>query len=142
MSPQENRVSLGKASEVFSDALHTSFMDPLAGIPQSPADAGELLHLRVEYETLVRLPSSGWSLFTVHTYLDPLSSLPPTVAASLAKSIRSSTEGQLLYKSLQDQELRGLVEEFLRGRALEGGLDPEEGGETRQKGCPVMHQRR
>ena len=129
------------SSDVFADTLHTSYMDPMDGMPATPQEAGTMMHVRVEYETLRRLPASGWSLFTVHTFLDPLSALPPEAAQSLAVAVASSSDGELLYKSLHDADLRGLVAEFLKGRASEAGLEVLEGGSTHgsaPRGCPFM----
>ena len=99
-----------------------------------------MMHVRVEYETLRRLPASGWSLFTVHTFLDPLGALPPEAAQSLAAAVASSSDGELLYKSLHDADLRGLVAEFLRGRASEAGLEVLEGGSKHAalRRCPFV----
>ena len=36
-------------------------------------NAGQRLHLRVERQTLSRLPKSNAVLFTIRTYMDPLS---------------------------------------------------------------------
>lgn len=47
--------------------------------------------VKVEYQTIRRLPRSQYLLFTIRTFCDPLSSLeqvPPTAAATLAASIR------------------------------------------------------
>lgn len=53
--------------------------------PASPS-AGELLHIRVERQTLTRLPRTRAVAFSLHTYSDPLSVLtgdPPAAAAML-----------------------------------------------------------
>ena len=52
-----------------------------------PARAGELLWIRVERQTLSRLPDSNAVAFSLHTYSDPLSSIgsdPESVRAILA----------------------------------------------------------
>ncbi|MDI7743819.1 DUF3445 domain-containing protein [Lysinibacillus fusiformis] len=41
----------------------------------SPANIGELLHLRVEHQKLFRLPASNGILFSLHTYLKPFEQL-------------------------------------------------------------------
>jgi hypothetical protein len=42
---------------------------------RDPARAGELLWMRVERQTLSRLPDSNAVAFSLHTYSDPLSCL-------------------------------------------------------------------
>jgi heme-dependent oxidative N-demethylase alpha subunit-like protein len=46
-----------------------------------PARAGELLWIRVERQTLSRLPDSNAVAFSLHTYSDPLSSVQSEVAS-------------------------------------------------------------
>ena len=45
----------------------------LADLCRDPSRAGELLWIRVERLTLVRLPGSAALAFSLHTYSDPLS---------------------------------------------------------------------
>ena len=47
----------------------------LAELCRDPARAGELLWVRVERQTLMRLPGSNAVAFSLHTYSDPLSCL-------------------------------------------------------------------
>jgi len=47
----------------------------LAELCRDPARAGDLLWVRVERQTLVRLPDSNAVAFSLHTYSDPLSRL-------------------------------------------------------------------
>ncbi|WP_420405660.1 heme-dependent oxidative N-demethylase family protein [Nisaea sp.] len=71
-----------------------------AGI--TPENAGDRLWLRVERQTLRRLPESGDILFTIRTFVDPLSCLEarPDLAAALRASLDQMPEGMQLYKSL------------------------------------------
>ena len=46
-----------------------------AELRRDPARAGELLWIRVERQTLSRLPDSNVTAFSLHTYSDPLSSI-------------------------------------------------------------------
>lgn len=71
-----------------------------AGI--TPENAGSRIWLRVERQTLRRLPRSGDILFTIRTFVDPLSALEgrPDLAAGLRSSIAEMPEGMQLYKSL------------------------------------------
>jgi hypothetical protein len=52
-----------------------------ATLRDDPSRAGELLWMRVERQTLSRLPNSGAVAFSLHTYSDPLSSLQSDVVS-------------------------------------------------------------
>ncbi len=70
-------------------------------IPAIPAtDAAAVLHLRVERQTIRRLPESGGVLFTIRVSLDPLASLAgrPDVRAALRESIANSAPEVRRYK--------------------------------------------
>ena len=62
--------------------------------------------LKVEYQTIRRLPRTGNLLFTVKTMADPMSSLEsvPLAAACLAKSIRGMSPDMRKYKGIEDDE--------------------------------------
>src|SRR5262249_2477579 len=49
--------------------------DTLRELRNDPVRAGELLWIRVERQTLSRLPDSNAVVFSLHTYSDPLSSI-------------------------------------------------------------------
>lgn len=68
----------------------------------SGENAGVRLWIRVERQTLRRLPQSGDILFTIRTFVDPLSSLEmrPDLAAGLRRAIADMPEGMQRYKSL------------------------------------------
>jgi hypothetical protein len=86
-----------------------------ARIPQiDPAAAGRELHLRVERQTLRRLPRTGGALFTIRVWLDPLDSLAtdPMRLAAFAKAWREAAADFRAYKRFELYE--GLVEGFLR----------------------------
>jgi len=65
-------------------------------------NAGERLFIRCERQTLRRLPSTGWILFTIKTYVDPIASLAgrPDAAAGLASAVRQLPEGTRRYKNI------------------------------------------
>ncbi|MCW8131076.1 MAG: DUF3445 domain-containing protein [Planctomycetota bacterium] len=67
----------------------------------TPLNAGERLWLRVERQTLRRLPASRAILFTIRTYLTALTAFQnrPEVAAELAGALRGMPQDTLLYKS-------------------------------------------
>lgn len=65
-------------------------------------NAGERLWLRVERQTLRRLPRSGWIVFGIHTYVDALDTLRglPEAARGLAAAVRDLPGPMRRYKSL------------------------------------------
>jgi hypothetical protein len=65
-------------------------------------NAGERLFVRCERQTLRRLPISGWILFTIKTYVDPIASLAgrPDAAAGLASAVRQLPKGTRRYKNV------------------------------------------
>ncbi len=56
----------------------------VAALRRDPARVGELLWMRVERQTLSRLPESNAVAFSLHTYSDPLSCLRSDVASARA----------------------------------------------------------
>jgi dimethylamine monooxygenase subunit A len=71
-------------------------------VPVSAEDAGERLWLRVERQTLRRLPRSGDVLFTIHTSVVPLAEALGTPAATktLAARVRAMPEDLARYKGI------------------------------------------
>ena len=70
--------------------------------PISAARAGSQLWLRVERQTLRRLPRSGDVVFGIHTYVDPLADAirSPEAARALAARIREMPDAMARYKSI------------------------------------------
>jgi len=103
-----------------SDQLHTPSSAPIrariGGI--DPAEAGRVLHTRVERQTLRRLPQTGAALFTIRVWLSPLERLAadPARLAAFARAWRSATPGLRAYKRLDLYD--DLVEGFLRQSGL------------------------
>jgi len=66
------------------------------------ANAGEILNLRVERQTLRRLPRSGAVLFGIRVHVYPLAQVitTPTLAARLAAAVRALPTELTRYKSL------------------------------------------
>ncbi|NER78767.1 MAG: DUF3445 domain-containing protein [Leptolyngbya sp. SIO1D8] len=66
-------------------------------------NAGQTLWLRVERQTLRRLPVSEGVLFTIRTYLYPLEQVtaPPQVAAQLQQAVQSLAPDMQRYKNLE-----------------------------------------
>lgn len=99
------------------DALHTPSAAPIrARIGQiEPAQAGAALHLRVERQTLRRLPRTGGVLFTIRVWLAPLDTLRdnPAQMAAFAHAWRTATPELRAYKRFDLYD--DLVETFLAG---------------------------
>ena len=99
-----------------SEALHTPSSAPIrARIGEiAPADAGRALNLRVERQTLRRLPRTGGALFTIRVWLAPLGSLAaePERLAAFARAWRAATPELRAYKRFDLYD--DLVESFLK----------------------------
>ena len=66
------------------------------------------LFLEIEYQTIRRLPRSGYLLFTIRTMVDPLHSLehvPAKAAQCLAASIRGMSPEMRVYKGIADDNV-------------------------------------
>ncbi len=66
------------------------------------ANAGDALFVRVERQTLSRLPASGTVLFTIHVHVYPLARVAaqPGIAGRLAEAVRALPPETMRYKSL------------------------------------------
>src|SRR5205814_5834520 len=107
-----------------SDVLHTPSPGPIrARIGEiAPDEAGVRLHLRVERQTLRRLPQTGAALFTIRVWLAPLESLSgdPARLAAFALAWKSAPADFRAYKRLDLYD--GLVAAFLaRSGAVDAG---------------------
>ena len=83
-------------------------------LPRLHSGAGRALHLRVERQTLRRLPRTGGALFTIRVWLAPLGSLAddPARLAAFEHAWRSATPELRAYKRFDLYD--DLVEAFLR----------------------------
>ena len=99
-----------------SAELHTPSSSPIrARIGEiDPGDAGSALSLRVERQTLRRLPRTGGALFTIRVWLAPLNSLrdDPARLAAFAKAWRTAHPDLRAYKRFDLYD--DLVEAFLQ----------------------------
>lgn len=88
-----------------------------ADAPITPLNAGDDLWLRVERQTLRRLPASGAVVFTIRTYVDRLQDVITDHAAArnLAATIQSMPEETLEYKHMRGFKMPLL--EWLEARA-------------------------
>jgi hypothetical protein len=68
----------------------------------TPRNAGDSVFVRVERQTLTRLPETGAVLFTIRTHVYPLARITaqPEIAARLAEAVRVLPPETVLYKSL------------------------------------------
>ncbi|HEY0438049.1 MAG TPA: heme-dependent oxidative N-demethylase subunit alpha family protein, partial [Phenylobacterium sp.] len=103
-----------------SEALHTPAPAPIrARIGQiAPQDAGRALHLRVERQTLRRLPQTGAALFTIRVWLAPLESLgdDPARLGAFARAWAAAPADFRAYKRLDLYD--ALVAGFLADRGV------------------------
>lgn len=76
----------------------------------------EAKFLKVEYQTIRRLPTSGYLLFTVKTMADGMGSLRqvPAAAQCLAKSIQGMSPGMRAYKGINSAQACEAVLEYLQ----------------------------
>jgi hypothetical protein len=81
-----------------ADAMHAA-RDALC---RDPASAGERLFIRVERQTLSRLPASGAVAFSLHTYSDPLSVLEadPHAARSMLRLLEGYSDSRWRYSEM------------------------------------------
>lgn len=71
----------------------------------------ENIHIRLERQTLRKLPGSGDILFTIRIFIDPLEALQKHadaagLAASIASQIAEMDDAQITYKGLSDERAR------------------------------------
>ena len=66
--------------------------------PMPPNPLPERMRLRVERQTLRRLPRTGAIVFTIRVYLTPLTELGPGEAGRLAAAMRGTKEQEVVYR--------------------------------------------
>lgn len=66
--------------------------------PAPPKPLPERMRLRVERQTLRRLPRSGAIVFTIRVYLTPLAELGPGESGRLAAAIRGVKGQEVVYR--------------------------------------------
>ena len=91
-------------------------------------NAGEQLWLRVERQTLRRLPRSGDVLFGIRTHLAPLAAAidGPAAARALAARVREMPPAMAAYKGIA--AIRDALLSWLESRAGGPGQGPSAGG--------------
>lgn len=94
--------------------------------PATPADAKRCALipplLQVEYQTLWRLPRTRSTLFTVRTYVEPVTELAgaPEAAAGLAASLRGMSQAMRAYKGLLQPQAQEDMLAYLDSLAAAG----------------------
>jgi hypothetical protein len=85
---------------IFGDA---ELFRPAYPVRTAPPTVPDDVVLRVERQTLRRLPRTGAVVFTIRTYLDPLTSIEgdPAARARLASWLRGLDDEQRTYKRLE-----------------------------------------
>lgn len=91
---------------------------------RSAADVGDRVSLRVEYQTLRRLPKSRAIVFTVRSYVDPLRCLEaaPKAAAALGANLRRRYKGSFFYFALGRHASQRALLEYLDALSISGGV--------------------
>ncbi len=98
-----------------TNALYQAVDGTAEPISQSVDPSG--YYLRVERETLRRLPSTGSILFTIRTYINSLGDVPPDAADRLADALDAMPPGVADYKKLT--EVGPAITQWLRQRSEE-----------------------
>ena len=94
------------ASRLFPEDPHAANMAAVdsinAALAKDPSRAGEILWIRVERQTLLRLPESGALAFSIYTYSDPLSSIAgdSESLAAMHRLIGSYSEDRMNYAAM------------------------------------------
>ncbi|KAF9258169.1 hypothetical protein L218DRAFT_974977 [Marasmius fiardii PR-910] len=123
------------AWSITTNGNEDTFTHGLPAHPDSePIVAPENLQFRTERQTLRRLPLSGAILFTIRTYLVPVTELgkEPGVPARLASAVRSWPEGIGKYKGKKNYEnvLLEYLDKCAEKQRMAGGeeLEKHKGG--------------
>lgn len=98
------------------------------GVSKFDDASGMTAFIRVEYQTLRKLPKSGDILFTIRIHIDPVEALllhPDREEAchGLAKALAALDDAQLAYKGLDDGRRTDLIEQL---NAMAAGFDRED----------------
>ena len=98
----------------------TDYMDPellltTALVNASAAKNVAEMAVRVEYQSILKLPKTDTVVFCLHTYMDPLTSLrkAPRAAEMMARGIRSFNYPTLRYRDINFEGPRRMLLDFL-----------------------------
>jgi hypothetical protein len=64
------------------------------------ANAGRSLFIRVERQTLRRLPDSGAAVFGIGSYIEPLAALPAALVRDLVRAIASVPPAEAIRRGI------------------------------------------
>lgn len=98
-----------------SDQREDNSEEAVATSKRTSSSIIESAFLVVEYQTIRRLPQTGYLLFTVKTMSDPIGALSdlPQAARCLATSIRGMSPAIRGYKGIKDEKTCQVVLEYL-----------------------------
>ena len=94
-SPQLNHLVRSSQQAQHSDSVHTASLLDL-----TPENIGERCYLRIERQTLSRLPRTNGILFTIHTYQSPLAAITAHAARDMAAVLQTTPATLLDYKGM------------------------------------------
>jgi hypothetical protein len=134
--------SLGRVGWTLDDVgdLHQPPGSPGRPVPSTVGDVADTVVLRLEQETLRRMPRHGTVLFTIRTVTTPLRwfASDPAEAGRLARALRAISDDVAAYKSLGAS--RGAAARWLEqaatGAAPETAPVPSTGSSTRKRARP------
>ena len=100
----------------------TALQSVMSVLDESPERAGELLWIRVERQTLSRLPESNAVAFTIHTYSDPLSSIAndTTSLRGMLTLLQTYSTHRLQYSEME--QIKGSASQWLESALQRGQL--------------------
>jgi len=81
--------------------------------PDPPEPRPERMRVRVERQTLRRLPRTGAIVFTIRVYLTPLTELGPGEAGRLGGAIRGVREQEVVYRHRRQSDFEDVALEWL-----------------------------
>jgi hypothetical protein len=96
------RIAVDKPVWRLNWTIHDSpeLFQPASAKRESPQEFGSGIFLRVERQTLRRLPKCGDVLFTIRTYIKPVGEIAPDAARRLATAIENLPASMRDYRSL------------------------------------------
>ena len=110
-----NNWGIGSSGEMDKPLYGTEEATQQRKMTSVTEDTVKSMFLKVEYETIRRLPKSRYILFTIKSMCDPLSALEqlPMAAACLAKSIRGMSTDMHKYKGIDSDQVCRAVLKYL-----------------------------
>ena len=124
--PDHYLTDLEKRRRIFPHAPETEWDGPDGAVRRLDArDAGDVVHMKVEYQTFRRLVAHPeYVLFTVHAHIEPLHCLQrlPRAAATLAANVRHTLQLEFRhYKGLGDTRVAERILAYIDSAAATNG---------------------